>query len=228
MDVLRPLPLGELALGPREVEVEPGVERVLRRRHPGLDSPWQRRIILGMGRIVAMLLIVGLFASTAQGAGTPAPCRRSWREPRAVSGLALVGALHRAEAFDHGSAHADRRGFRTVRSPQPAARSAATPFRPPRSRLSSSSGFRRRGFPSPRLPARPSSFNPNVLALILFGDPGASTGLAARLSSKSTDVRSTSPSWPGARLHRRHWLALARCSTHSTCKAAGSAARRHQ
>ena len=34
VDVLRPLPLGELPLRPRELEVEAGVERVLRRSHP--------------------------------------------------------------------------------------------------------------------------------------------------------------------------------------------------
>ena len=33
VDVLRPLALGQLALGPRQVEVDLGVERVLRRRH---------------------------------------------------------------------------------------------------------------------------------------------------------------------------------------------------
>ena len=33
VDVLRPLALGQLALGPRKIEVEPGVESFLRRRH---------------------------------------------------------------------------------------------------------------------------------------------------------------------------------------------------
>ena len=36
MDVLRALPLGQLALRPRELDVELGVERILGRRHAGL------------------------------------------------------------------------------------------------------------------------------------------------------------------------------------------------
>jgi hypothetical protein len=37
MDVLRPLPLGQVALGPGEVEVQAGVELFLRRHRPEFD-----------------------------------------------------------------------------------------------------------------------------------------------------------------------------------------------
>ena len=117
VDVLRPLALGQVALGPGEVEVEPGVELLLRRHMPGFDVGLERVLHdLQPARALGDHVEADVELAERRIRGEPAPRRRDAAARSSPASPSRAGRRSRRRAFDFTSKKTSARPRRTTRS----------------------------------------------------------------------------------------------------------------